>query len=61
MEQSSIDLCCQPLFFHYNLYSKATLMNFYIFKELVQPFFDIEDIFIKIGQNLQFKKIVKLC
>jgi hypothetical protein len=50
----------------YNFYSKANLMNFYIFKELVQPFFDIEDtiiedIIIKIGQNLQFKKIVKLC
>jgi hypothetical protein len=55
MEQSSIDLCYQPLFFYHNLYSKAALMNFYIFKELVQPFFDIEGIIIK-GQNLQFKK-----
>jgi hypothetical protein len=56
MEQSIINLCYQPLFFHYNLYSKATLMNFYIFKELVQPFFDIEDIIIKIGQNLQLRQ-----
>lgn len=44
MEKSSIDLCYQPLFSYYNLYSKAALMNFYIFKELVQPFFDIENI-----------------
>jgi hypothetical protein len=38
------------------LVSEPTLMNFYIFKELVQPFFDIEDIIIKIGQNLQLRQ-----